>query len=409
MRFIHAADWHLGATLRGHSREWEQRAVLAALVEVVAAREADALIVAGDIFDSQNPSGEAQRLLYDTLAALHRVRPGLAIVLTAGNHDAAGRLEAPQALLAEFGVRTVGNVRRTGGRVDIDRHLVPLAGGQSRDKALVLAVSYPTAACLPPWTRMPAAAGSPIVAATRALYAELGAAARTRLGQAALIVTGHLHVAGGIESEGAERHILVGGEHAVPPDIFPDEAAYVALGHLHKAQWVGRETVRYSGSMIALSATERAYAHGLSLVTLDGGPAVIEHISLPRPVEFLRVPEAGEATLGELADRLAALALPGDLPAERRPFAQVHLVREGLDAGFRAEVDRLGERFAVRIVDIRLTPRPEAGAADPSAAAGVRLADLAPRELFRRAYLRTHGREPEASHLDVFHSASAEA
>ncbi len=84
------------------------------------------------------------------------------------------------------------------------------------------------------------------------------------------VLTGHLHVAGGIESEGAERRILVGGQHAVPPDVFPAEASYVALGHLHKAQAVGRETVRYSGSLIPLSATEIPYAHGVTLVSVDG-------------------------------------------------------------------------------------------------------------------------------------------
>ena len=64
--------------------------------------------------------------------------------------------------------------------------------------------------------------------------------------------------------------ILVGGQHAVPHDVFPPEASYVALGHLHKAQAVGRDTVRYSGSLIPLSATEQPYLHGVTLVSLDG-------------------------------------------------------------------------------------------------------------------------------------------
>lgn len=408
MRLIHTADWHLGATLRGHDRAWELGQVLDALVGIVRDKEADAIVVAGDVFDSQNPSGEAQRLLYDTLAALHRARPGLTVIMTAGNHDAAGRLEAPQALLSAFGVRAVGNVRRTGGRIDVERHLVMLSKGK-RAEALVLAVSHPTAACLPPWTRTADGTGSPVVAATRALYGELVAGARPHLGKAALIVTGHLHVSGGEESEGAERRILVGGEHAVPPDIFPDDAAYVALGHLHKPQRIGRETIRYSGSLIPLSATELGYGHGVTLVTIERGKTAVEHIPLPRPVPFLRLPETGEATAADLADRIEALGLPADLPVERRPFLRVHLAREGLDPGFRAEVDRLGERLPVRIVDIRLTPRAGQTEGAPVDAPGVRLADRAPDELFRAAFRRTHGVDPQAAHLDAFHATSAEA
>ena len=101
-----------------------------------------------------------------------------------------------------------------------------------------------------------------MVQGTRELYATLmqeTGAARDGL---PLVVTGHLHVAGGTELDGAERRILVGGQHAVPASVFPDEAAYVALGHLHKAQKIGGEKVRYSGSLMPLSASEIDYRHG---------------------------------------------------------------------------------------------------------------------------------------------------
>jgi len=136
--------------------------------------------------------------------------------------------------------------------------------------AHVLAVSYPTAACLPSLTRLDGEAGSPVIAGVRSLYAELVDTLRGPMDGLPFVLTGHLHVAGGIESEGAERRILVGGQPAVPHDVFPGEASYVALGHLHKAQAIGRDTVRYSGSLIPMSATELPYAHGVTLVSLDG-------------------------------------------------------------------------------------------------------------------------------------------
>lgn len=414
MRIIHTADWHIGQTLAGFERDREHAAVLAGLARVAEEREVDALIVAGDVFEHQNPSGEAQRLFYDTLIALKRARPQMSIVVTAGNHDAPGRLEAPSALLRGMGVSVVGSVRRRERRIEAARHLVPLRSPDGDIAAHVLAVSYPTAACLPAFANLASPEGvSPVAEATRALYAELMQETGAGRDGLPLVVTGHLHVAGGIESEGAERRILVGGQHAVPTSVFPAEAAYVALGHLHKAQSLGgpgagRDRVRYSGSLLPLSATELSYRHGVSLVTLGDGPAMVEHIELARPVPFLRLPEAGDMRLDELADRLAALDLPADLPRDERPFVQVRLAREGATAGFRAEVDRIAEAFPVRVVDIRLTPPAQSDVAAESVPTQ-RLAELQPEDIFVRAFERARGVPPEAGHREVFHRAAAAA
>ncbi len=117
IRVLHTGDWHIGQTLRGYSREYEHAHVLKQLVKIVAEQQVDVLIVAGDIFDSQNPSGESQSLFFETIESLHRARPEMATIIIAGNHDAAGRLEAPHPLLARFKVHVVGSVRRVDGRV----------------------------------------------------------------------------------------------------------------------------------------------------------------------------------------------------------------------------------------------------------------------------------------------------
>lgn len=408
MRVLHTGDWHIGQTLKSFDREHEHRAVLGQIAEIVAAREVDALIVAGDVFDSPNPSGASLKLFYDTLVALARARPGLSIVLTAGNHDAAGRLEAPRALLASLNVHVTGNVRRPGGRLDAAQHYVPLRDANGHIAAEVLAVSYPTAACLPILPRGEGEDAAPIARAVAALYAELLAGIRPLRTGAPLIVTGHLHVAGAIESEGAERRILVGGQHAVPTSVFPSEAAYVALGHLHKAQAIGRETVRYCGSLLPLSASEQAYAHSVTLLTVDGGATVVEQVRVKRPVPFLRLPDSGDVRLDELGDRLAALALDPELPAERRPFIDIRLARDGLDADFRTRAERILEAFPLRLVDLRVTPRPE----EPGVAAAegfVRLAERKPEDLFKLAFARAHGTEPTPAHLDVFHRVATGA
>lgn len=407
MRIIHTADWHIGHTLRGYARDHEHRSVLNELASVVAEREADALIVSGDVFDSQNPSGDAQRLFYETLVTLHRSRPDLRIVITAGNHDAAGRLEAPHALLDGFNTHVVGNVRRRDGRIDAKRHLVPLAAAGGEVAAHVLAVSYPTASCLPSLRSIEGEDGSPVVRATKALYAELMDGVRAVTSGLPLIATGHLHVQGGLQSEGAERTILVGGQHAVPPDVFPEDACYVALGHLHRPQTFKGDRVRYSGSLLPLSASEQAYRHGVTLLTLDGGSTTIEHIELKRPVGFLRLPQSGQVRLDELGDNLKALDLDPRLPIEQRPFIHVRLSREGLNSGARAEADRIAEDFPVRLVDVVVAARADCETGT-EAAPLVRLAERAPEDLFREAFLRAHGEEPDAQHREIFHRALAE-
>jgi len=403
LRIIHTADWHIGQTLAGHDRTHEHRAVLAGLARVCAEREADALIIAGDVFDTQNPSGDSQRLFYETLTALKAARPSMTIVITAGNHDAAGRLEAPRALLGPSGIHVTGNVQRKDGVVVWQPHVVALTDSRGKVAAHVLAVSYPTVACLPPLSAFDPAHGSTIAAATAALYAELDGLSRHVTKDHPLIVTGHLHVAGAIESEGAERRILVGGEHAVAPDVFPKHAAYVALGHLHKAQAVGRETVRYCGSLLPLSATELSYSHGVTLVTLDGAAATIEHIPLVRPVAFLRVPAKGDTRLDEVGGLLKALDLDASLPPEQHPFVQVCLSREGLSAGFRAALDRIADEFPVRLVDAKLAPLPATAAAEHAPVA--KLGELRPEDLFERAFTRTHGRPASPEHMAAFHHA----
>ncbi|MBY5735633.1 exonuclease SbcCD subunit D [Rhizobium leguminosarum] len=409
IRILHTADWHIGQTLRGFSREHEHRKVFERLEEIVVERDVDALVIAGDVFDSQNPSGEAQQLFYNTLVRLSRAHPRMAMVIAAGNHDAAGRLEAPRPLLEAFNIRVVGNVRRREGRVEAARHHVPIPDASGVVAAHVLAVSYPTAACLPNLTRLNGETGSPIIAGVRSLYAELVDTLREPIDGLPFVLMGHLHVGGGIESEGAERRILVGGQHAVPHDVFPAEASYVALGHLHKAQAIGRDTVRYSGSLIPLSATELPYAHGVTLVSLDGTTVLSEHISIDRPVPFVRLPEAGDMRLTELGDHLTAMDLTSDLPINERPFVQVRLAREGLSPGFREEVDRIAESFPVHIVDTRVAAIPGAlndvTLADPM----IRLAERDPEDLFKLAFERTFGVPPDSAHLDVFHQARAEA
>ena len=133
LRLIHTADWHLGQTFFGYDREAEHEAFLGFLTNLLVERQTDVLLIAGDVFDVTNPSAGAQRRFYRFLREANRLNPGLQIVIIAGNHDSAIRLEAPNPLLEELNTSIVGIVGRTdSGEIDLASLVVPLrnrAGG----------------------------------------------------------------------------------------------------------------------------------------------------------------------------------------------------------------------------------------------------------------------------------------
>jgi exonuclease SbcD len=399
IRLLHTADWHLGATLQGWSREAEHRAALAQLVAIAKQRAVDAVIVAGDVFDSLNPSADAQRLLYDTLRDLRAACPHARIALVAGNHDPAARLEAPRALFEMADVVSIGAFARRDGVFDARAHLSPIRDASGRIGAYVLALPYPRAVDLP-------VSSEGAVGAVREAYREAVESARREIGAAPLIVTGHLHVAGAIESEGSERRILVGGEHAIAPDVFSREIAYVALGHLHCPQSVGRETIRYSGSLIPMSKTEIEYAHGVSIVEVDEcGAVAIEHAPFSRAVTHLRAPASGALCLAELESALAALDLDDQAPIETWPFVHLAIRVDGPAVGLKAELDAICEKFPLRVVSTSVE-RPQA---QTVIASPLRLAERKPGELFREAFEQAHGVAPTADHCDCFERLLQEA
>lgn len=404
MKILHTSDWHIGQELSGWSRQVEHDAFFDQLEQIVLERDVDALLVAGDVFDHQNPPAAAQRVFYDALVRLRRAKPNLSTIVIAGNHDAAGRIEAPRALLEAFGVHVVGSVQRRDGLICPETHLVPLRDRRGDVAAWVAALPFLRPVDLPPLARE--ADGSPIIKSVRALYEEAGDIAVKRIGGEPLIMTGHLHVAGGLESEGAERRILVGGEHAVPPDVFPSAAAYVALGHLHRPQHVGRPTVRYSGSPFPMSATERDYQHGVTLINLEAGVARPEHIVLNRRIPFIRVPQDGAVESSLVADILRdavdKLGIADDAPNSERPFVQ--LVVKG--SGTRSDIEKTISTLPVRVFSIRNERDWVAPIAEEATSAY--LADMHPESVFSEAFLRTHGAKPEPGHLAVFHQALSE-
>ena len=382
MRLLHTADWHLGHTLHDEDRAGEHAAFLAWLLDLLEAEAIDQLVIAGDVFETANPPARALEAYYGFLSEAHRRLPGLGVVVLGGNHDSAARLEAPREVLRSLGVQVVARLPRGEDGPRPADLVIPLKDRAGEVRAWMAAVPYLRPADLP---RVDVPEDEdPLIEGVRAVYREAVAEARRRRepGQA-LLGGGHCYMAGGDPSDLSERRILVGGEHALPAGLFPEDLVYVALGHLHKAQKVGgHEHVRYSGSPIPLSFAELHYKHQVVLVELSGEEVErIEPRPVPRSVELLRL---GPLEPEALLEALAGLPEADDTPRREWPLLEARALLDEPEPGLRARVDEAVADRRVRLLRLgREGRRREAAAAQPVPRS---LRELQPEEVFRRRW-----------------------
>ena len=345
IRILHTADWHLGQTFFGYDRTQEHEHFLDWLAGVLTKNKIDVLIVAGDVFDVSNPSAASQRMFYRFIHRVTTENPRLQLVVVAGNHDSAARLESPLPLLQEI----KGIVRKQNGKIDYEHLLVELKNAAGEVEALCLAVPFLRQGDYP----VLETEGNPYAEGVKELYARLlKYALKKRTDGQALVAVGHLLATGSeiAEKDHSER-IIIGGLESVSPESFPEQIVYTALGHIHKAQRVsGRENIRYAGSPLPMSFAEKHYHHGVVKVTLDEGWAVeIEKLEYTPLVRLLSIPATEAAAPDEVLDELRGLELPEDEPM---PYLEVKVKLSEPEPMLRQQVEEILEGKPVRLARI---------------------------------------------------------
>ena len=357
MRFLHTADWHVGKTLKGRSRLEEQEQVLREIVGVARAREVDAVLVAGDLYDTAAPNAAAQQLVVRTLLGL--ARDGVQVVAIAGNHDHGPTLDAYRPLAGAAGITLVGSVRTA------DRGGVVELTARSGERATVAVLPFLSqryavrAAELV--GRTPAEHTSAYDQQLRDVLATLTAGFRD---DAVNLVLAHLTVVHG-QFGGGEREAQSIFEYAVPATIFPVEAHYVALGHLHRRQRMDAACpVHYSGAPFSVDFGEQENEPVVCVV--DASPATPARVT-DIPITAARRLRTVHGTVAELADLAPSL---GDAYLRVR-------VREPARAGLREEVTAL----LPHALEVRIDPEFAAPvtASRPRVGTG---AERSPAELF---------------------------
>ncbi|HEX9063990.1 MAG TPA: exonuclease SbcCD subunit D, partial [Streptosporangiaceae bacterium] len=328
MRLLHTSDWHLGRTLHGENLLAYQAAFLDWLLAQAVEHQVHAVVVAGDVYDRAVPPVDAVAVLDRALHGFAAAR--IPVVLTSGNHDSAVRLGFGSRLSEVAGVHLRTCV------ADIAR---PVVLADEHGEVAVYGIGY----LLPDAVMDDLGAERSHASVLAAAAGRIRADAAGR-GIARTVVAAHAFVTGAVACE-SERDIRIGGIADVPCSVFAG-LTYVALGHLHGQQTVSvgdpRTTIRYSGSPLAFSFSERNHAKSVTLAEIDGTGQVTTTL-LPAPV-----PRALREVRGRLADLLTANGRPelAD-PALAQAWVRVVLTDRVRPA---APMERLRERWPHTLV-----------------------------------------------------------
>ncbi|WP_148371779.1 exonuclease SbcCD subunit D C-terminal domain-containing protein [Bacteroides bouchesdurhonensis] len=407
IRILHTADWHLGQTFFGYDRTEEHTIFLDWLAKEICDKEIDALIIAGDVFDVSNPSAASQRMYYQFIYRVTAENPNLQIVIVAGNHDSAARLEAPLPLLQAMRTEVRGVVRKQdGGEIDHDHLIIELKNRRGEVELLCMAVPFLRQGDYP----VVQTDGNPYAEGVRKLYTQLLQRAwERRKGGQSIMAIGHLQATGSeiAEKDYSERTVI-GGLECVSPEVFTEQIAYTALGHIHKAQRVsGRENVRYSGSPIPMSFAEKYYHHGVVMVTFDEGCAVeIERLECPKLITLLSVPN-GAAEQPE-----SVLKALRELPEINReaPYLEVKVLLDEPEPMLRQQVEEALADKNYRLARIVSTYRQEEGKVEKGNDVWIKgLQEMSPLQIVQSVFEKSYQTEMSDELTELFQEAYVSA
>lgn len=335
MRLLHTSDWHVGKTIRGHSRVPEHEAVFDEIVALAAERSVDLVVVAGDLFETASPTAQAEELVYRTLLKL--VETGAHVAVISGNHDNARRLHAVAPVFEALGrIHLVTEPTRPddGGVLRLS-----MPGGEQVRLAMLPFVSQ--RGVVRAKDLMEAAAYENTQAYAERMRSLIEALTVGFEDDTVNILAAHAFVYGG-QMGGGERAAHFIDDYAISAQSFPVTASYVALGHIHRPQKIaGAAPMHYCGSPLQLDFGEEDQTKQVNLVDIEPGvPPVITSVPL----------SGGRAlrTLWGTMAELAALAESSSIADDA--WLRV-VVREPRRAGLADEVrELLGER----VVDVRM-------------------------------------------------------
>lgn len=323
MRILHTSDWHVGKRLMGRERLQEQSEVLDEIVNVCEREQIELVLIAGDVFDTYTPSAEAEELFFTKVKRV--AGESRAVLIISGNHDDGVRLSAVSPLSESQGVYIVGNSRSPVSLRNSLRPIYPVASGKGYvifenkrgEKVFVSTLPYPNEARF-----KEEKSDLPYVERMKQWIQEGEAGNVENLPS---VFLAHIFVAGGAVSE-SEREIDLGGARAIPIEALP-QSDYIALGHLHKKQRMGKGNCYYSGSPLQYSFDESA-DKGVKIFDLTNlGVENLKDVPLTSGKKLVRLeadtPKLAKELLSSYLDNLVEMKLVLSAPLPSSDAAEL--------------------------------------------------------------------------------------
>lgn len=386
MKILHTADWHIGKILHKHSLADELALFFEWLIQTIDTEKIDLLLISGDIFDIANPSAADRKTYFGFLKKL--VGKSLQIIITGGNHDSIGFLNAPSELLSELDISIIG-----GATPNIEDELIPIQDQNGDLKLVVAAVPF-----LRDKDLRNQESNDQYKNRTEALragmkkhYSDLAKICLEKYKNIPAIAMGHLYTVGADASD-SEREIHLGNAVALDSEAFPKHFDYIALGHIHRPQIIGKnQFIRYSGSPIPLSFSEKEdKKQVLILELMDGKIHEPKSLAVPKTRSLKKIS-------GDLTGVKEALKnFKPDFPL--RSFVEIEVKEKDFSSVLISQVEDLKQAYSDHQNFTILKGKTifEAGAKDTADLfkLGENIEDLKPKDVFEKRLL-TEELDPE--------------
>lgn len=283
MKILHTSDWHLGHSLYNYDRSEEHTAMLQQMVNIVEEEQPDVFLLCGDVYHTSQPSAAIQTLFTEYIVKIHNANPSMIIVITAGNHDSGTKHEIFQTPWKSLNVNTIGTLDKE----NPEEHILEIP-----DKGFVVAVPYASERNIPDGF----------------FQQLLDLVAERNKNGLPVIMSAHTTVQG-CDFTGHEHgsEYTVGGIDAFDIAQMGDGYDYLALGHIHREQFVhtGKHNVRYCGTPIPVSFDEN-YTHTVSIVEINrhGDSPKVSQIEIDNPRPLVTLPTNGSFVSWDEAKKL---------------------------------------------------------------------------------------------------------
>jgi exonuclease SbcD len=344
MKILHTSDWHLGQNFYTKSRKAEHQAFLDWLLQQVTAQQIDAVIVAGDIFDTATPPSYAREMYNQFVVDMHKA--GCTLVVLGGNHDSVSVLNETKSLLKQLNAYVVANTSE-----DAAEQVIPLRNRAGEVGAILCAVPFIRARDV-----LESSAGDSADAKQAALalaikqhyqrlYTEAQQLQAAQPNWVPIIATGHLAAVGVTASESV-REIYIGTLNGLQADTFPP-ADYIALGHIHRPQRVSKTLpIYYSGSPVALSFDELNHAKQVNMLAFSRDKTL--------QLELLEVPQFQPLTvlkgdLKTLEQSLQQYAEHQGLPV----WLSIEVTGQDFLSDIQQKVQQLTQNLPVEVLQVK--------------------------------------------------------